>query len=98
MSDDRGFGGAAVLLAFLLGGAFGALSTLLYAPESGKRTRVRIRRFTEDLQERALDVAEEVRDRVEDAMDQGREAVLSAFEAGKDAFQRERDRLTTSSS
>ena len=98
ISDDRGFGGAAVLLAFLLGGAFGALSTLLYAPESGKRTRVRIRRFTEDLQERALDVAEEVRDRVEDAVDQGREAVLSAFEAGKEAFQRERDKLTTSSS
>ncbi|MGH7426166.1 MAG: YtxH domain-containing protein, partial [Candidatus Methylomirabilales bacterium] len=70
----------------------------LYAPESGKRTRVRIRRFTEDLQERALDVAEEVRDRVEDAVDQGREAVLSAFEAGKEAFQRERDKLTTSSS
>ncbi len=97
MSDDRGSGGAAVLLAFLLGGAFGALTTLLYAPESGRRTRVRIRRLTEDLQERALDVAEEVRDRVEDAMGQGREAVLSALEAGKEAFQRERARLTTSS-
>jgi hypothetical protein len=35
---------------------------------------------------------------VEDAVDQGREAVLSAFEAGKEAFQRERDKLTTSSS
>lgn len=97
MSDDRGSGGAAVLLAFLLGGACGALTTLLYAPESGRRTRVRIRRLTEDLQERALDVAEEVRDRVEDAMGQGREAVLSALEAGKEAFQRERARLTTSS-
>jgi gas vesicle protein len=97
MSDDRGSGGAAVLLAFLLGGAFGALTTLLYAPESGRRTRVRIRRLTEDIQERALDVAEEVRDRVEDAMGQGREAVLSALEAGKEAFQRERARLTSSS-
>jgi len=97
MSNDRGLGGAAVLLAFVLGGAFGALTTLLYAPESGRRTRVRIRRLTEDLQERALDVAEEVRDRVEDAMGQGREAVLSALEAGKEAFQRERARLTTSS-
>jgi gas vesicle protein len=97
MSNDRGFGGAALALAFLLGGAFGALASLLYAPESGKRTRVRIRRLTEDIQERALDVAEEVRDRVEDAMEQGREAVLSAFEAGKEAFQRERSKLTTSS-
>src|SRR3972149_2898630 len=90
MSDDRGFGGAAVLLAFLLGGAFGALATLLYAPESGKRARVRIRRFTDELQERALDVAEEVRDRVEDAVDQGREAVLSAFGAGEGGLPRER--------
>lgn len=96
MSDDRGFGGAAIALSFLLGGAFGALAALLYAPESGRRTRVRIRRLTEDLQERAVDAAGEVRERVDDAMDQGREAVLSAFEAGKDAFKRERERLTSS--
>lgn len=97
MSDDRGIGGSALALAFLLGGAFGALAALLYAPESGRRTRVRIRRLSEGLQERAVDAAEEVRDRVEDAVDQGREAVLSAFEAGKEAFQRERARLSSSS-
>ncbi|MFQ5848060.1 MAG: YtxH domain-containing protein [Candidatus Methylomirabilales bacterium] len=98
MSEDRGFGGAALTLAFLLGGAFGALVALLNAPESGKRTRVRIRRLTDDLQERAVDVAEEVRERVDEAVDQGREAILSAFEAGKEAFQRERTKLTSSSS
>jgi gas vesicle protein len=98
MSNDRGFGGAALTLAFLLGSAFGALAAVLYAPESGKRTRVRIRRFTEDLQERALDAAEEVRERVDEALEQGREAVLSAFEAGKEAFERERARFTPSSS
>ena len=47
MSENRGLGGAAVMLVFLLGGAFGALTALLYAPESGRRTRVRIRRLTE---------------------------------------------------
>ena len=97
MSEERGFGGAAIALAFLMGGAFGALGALLYAPESGRRTRVRIRRLTEDLQERAVDVAGEVRERVDDAVEQGREAVLSAFEAGRDAFKRERERLTTPS-
>lgn len=97
MSEDRGFGASAVALAFLLGGAFGALSALLYAPESGKRTRVRIRRLTEDLQERAADAAEDVRERFDEALDQGREAVVSAFEAGKEAFQRERAKLTSSS-
>jgi len=95
MSDDRGFGGAAVALAFLLGGAFGALAALLYAPESGRRTRVRIRRLTEDLQERAVDAAGEVRERVDDALEQGRGAVLSAFDAGRDAFKREREKLTS---
>ncbi|HZX61062.1 MAG TPA: YtxH domain-containing protein [Candidatus Methylomirabilis sp.] len=98
MSNDRGSGGAAVVLAFLLGGAFGALAALLYAPESGRRTRVRLRRLTEEFQDKALDVAEEVRDRMEEAVDQGREAVLSAYEAGKEAFQRERARITSSSS
>jgi len=96
MSDDRGFGGAAVVLSFLLGGAFGALAALLYAPESGRRTRVRIRRLTEDLQERAADTAGDVRERVDEAMEQGRDAVLSAFEAGRDAFKREREKLTSS--
>ncbi|MFQ5881037.1 MAG: YtxH domain-containing protein [Candidatus Methylomirabilales bacterium] len=98
MSDDRGFGGAALVLAFLLGGALGACTALLYAPESGRRTRVRIRRLTEDLQERAVNTAEEVRDRVEEALEQGRDAVISAFEAGKEAFQREREKLASSSS
>jgi gas vesicle protein len=97
MSEDRGFGGSALALAFLLGSTIGALSALLYAPESGRRTRVRIRRLSEDLQGRAGDVAEDVRERVDEALEQGREAVISAYEAGKEAFQRERERLTTSS-
>lgn len=97
MSEYRGFGGSALTLAFLLGSAIGALSALLYAPESGRRTRVRIRRLSEDLQDRAGDVAEDVRERVDEAIEQGREAVISAYEAGKEAFQRERERLTTSS-
>lgn len=96
MSEERGFGGAALLLAFLLGGAFGALSAVLYAPESGRRTRVRIRRLSEELQDRAVDVAEDVRERFDEALEQGREAVISAYEAGKEAFQRERARLTSS--
>lgn len=96
MSENRGLGGTAVMLVFLLGGAFGALTALLYAPESGRRTRVRIRRLTEDIQERAGDVAEDVRERVDDALEQGREAVISAYEAGKEAFERERARFTSS--
>ncbi|MBW8058598.1 MAG: YtxH domain-containing protein [candidate division NC10 bacterium] len=85
MSDYRGFGGAALTLAFLFGGTLGACFALLYAPESGRRTRERIRRQTEGLRERAVDVAEDVRERVDELLEQGQEAVPSTFEAGEEA-------------
>ena len=70
MSEYRGFGGAVLALAFLFGGAVGACFALLYAPESGTRTRERIRRHTEGLREWAVDVAEDVRERVGEASEQ----------------------------
>ncbi|MCZ6480484.1 MAG: YtxH domain-containing protein [candidate division NC10 bacterium] len=85
MSDYRGFGGAALTLAFLLGGPLGVCFALLYAPESGRRTRERIRRQTEGLRERAVDVAEDVRERVDELLEQVQEAVPSTFEAGEEA-------------
>ncbi|MFQ5840106.1 MAG: YtxH domain-containing protein [Candidatus Methylomirabilales bacterium] len=93
MANDRDEGGASLFLAFLLGGFLGACMALLYAPESGKRTRVRIRHLAEDFRERATDTAEEIRDRIEDALDQGKDSVLSAYEAGREAFMREREAL-----
>ncbi|MCZ6479165.1 MAG: YtxH domain-containing protein [Candidatus Methylomirabilales bacterium] len=70
MSEYRGFGGAALALALLVGGTLGACFALLYAPESGTRTRERIRRHTEGF-----------RERVDEASEQGQEAALSTFEA-----------------
>ena len=54
-------------LVFLLGGAaLGAAVALLLAPESGEKTRRRIKRFYEDGKERVKDTYEHARDEVED--------------------------------
>ena len=70
MSEYRGIGGAGLALAFLFGGTLGACFALLYAPESGTRTRERIRRHTEGLREWAVDAAEDVRERVDETSEQ----------------------------
>ena len=43
MSEERGYSGAGVALAFILGGVLGGCLALLFAPESGRRTRERLR-------------------------------------------------------
>ncbi len=101
-SDNRGFSAAAVALAFILGGAMGASLAMLFAPESGRRTRERLRDLAADMRDRTLDLSEDLRDKAEDAIERGREAldekksILSAaVQAGKEAMQRERDRLSS---
>src|SRR3972149_4841188 len=108
MSEERGVSAAAVALSFLLGGALGACVGLILAPDTGRKTRERLRDLAAEARERAPGVAggggggEAGRDRVEEAIDQGRSlldekrSVLnSAYQAGRDAFQRERDRIQT---
>mgnify|MGYP001434248346 CR=1 FL=1 len=102
MSEERGYSGSAVALGFLLGGALGASLALLLAPESGRRTRERLREAAADLRERTLDLSEELRDKAEEVLERSRETieekrsiVSAAVEAGKEAMQRERDRLSS---
>ncbi len=102
MSEERGYSGAGVALGFILGGALGACLALLFAPESGRRTRERLRDLAADMRDKTIDVSEELRDKAEDAIERGREVfeekktILSAaVQAGKEAMQRERDRLSS---
>jgi len=101
MSEERGYSGAAVALGFILGGALGASLALLFAPESGRRTRERLRDLASEVRDRTLDLSEDLRDRAGEAIERGREAydekrsiVSAAVQAGKEAMQRERDRLS----
>jgi gas vesicle protein len=102
MSEDRGYSGASVALGFILGGVLGGCLALLFAPESGRRTRERLRDLASDVRDKTIDLSEDIRDKAEDAVERGREVyeekktILSAaVQAGKEAMQRERDRLTT---
>lgn len=102
MSEERGCSGASVALGFILGGALGASLALLFAPESGRRTRERLRDLAADMRDKTIDVSGDLRDKAEDAIERGREVfeekktILSAaVQAGKEAMQRERDRLSS---
>ncbi len=102
MSEDRGYSGSAVALGFLLGGALGACLALLTAPDSGRRTRERLRDLAADFRDRTIDLSEDLRDKAEEVIERGRETleekrsiVTAAVEAGKEAMQRERDRLSS---
>ncbi len=101
MSEDRGYSGAAIALGFILGGALGASLALLFAPESGRRTRERLRDMASDVRDKTLDLSDEFRDKAEDMVERGKEtleekkSILSAaVQAGREAMQRERDRLS----
>lgn len=102
MSDDRGCSGAGVALAFILGGVLGGCLALLFAPESGRRTRERLRDLAADVRDRTIDFSEDVRDKAEEALERGKDLleekksmVTAAVQAGKDAMQRERERLSS---
>ena len=101
MSEDRGYSGAAIALGFILGGALGACLAVLFAPESGRRTRERLRDLAADVRDKTIDLSEDFRDKAEDVVERGREvleekkSILSAaVQAGREAMQRERDRLS----
>ena len=102
MSDERGCSGAGIALAFILGGALGGCLALLFAPESGRRTRERLRDMAADVRDRTIDFSEDMRDKAEEALERGKDLleekksmVTAAVQAGKEAMQRERERLSS---
>ena len=63
---------------FLLGAAIGAATALLLAPESGERTRRRLRRQGEDIADYLIDAGKELADRCEDLYQRSGEVVEDA--------------------
>jgi gas vesicle protein len=69
---------------FLLAGALmGAAVALLYAPQSGVRTKKDIRKFARKTVDRLDDLQVDIRDRVADWADDMAEAVKDGVERGK---------------
>lgn len=76
--SDRKAGETAAL--FLLGGGIGAMVALLLAPESGVRTRRKIRRKAEDVADYFADACKDLAERCEDLYRQSKEVVDDAEE------------------
>ena len=64
-------------LLFITGMLVGVGTGLLIAPESGARTRRRLKRYAEDMGEHISDFAEDTRTKVEDLVDRGKELVTA---------------------
>jgi gas vesicle protein len=74
MTNSR-YGLLEVGLAFLAGCVIGGTVALLYAPQSGIRTRRRIADFTEDIRDRAGDVKEQATEKLHKVIERGRNRV-----------------------
>ena len=67
--------GSGVLMAFLLGGVVGAGLALLFAPQSGKRTREDIKELTEKTTDNIRDISERAKKEIGELYEKGRELV-----------------------
>jgi len=77
---------AGALAGLVVGGLIGAALMLIYAPQSGAKTRKMLRKRALALQHRAGETADEARTRAEEALD-------SALERARDATDEVRDRV-----
>ena len=80
-TSDKVKAGALLLVA---GGIIGAGLALLFAPQSGKKTRRDIERFSRKAKERAVDVVEEFADSVHDMIDSVSDRAADLLDKGKD--------------
>ena len=94
---QRGYGRLPKFLAFLIGGMVGAGIALLLTPQSGSRTRQRIRKTTRDMTDIAGSYYEQMRETIGTAAVKGKGLVsekkpllAAAIDAGKQAYVEEK--------
>jgi gas vesicle protein len=56
--------GGAILISFLIGGIVGAGLALLFAPQSGRKTRGKIMDLAEDAKDYAADYAKKIKEKI----------------------------------
>jgi gas vesicle protein len=71
MSDNNEFG--AFLIGFIVGGLTGAAVSLLFAPQSGEKTRELIQTKAIELRDRAAETVEEARLHAEEALEDAKQ-------------------------
>jgi gas vesicle protein len=91
MANGKDFGAGAVIIAFLTGGIIGGVLALVFAPQSGEKTRKLIRDKTEDLVKKGEELYGEARAKGTEWMDKGKhyveekkEIVAAGVEAAKE--------------
>jgi gas vesicle protein len=70
-------------LSFIAGCVVGGATALLYAPQSGTRTRRRVADFAEDIRDRAGDVTEQATEKIHKATEHATEKFHKAIERGR---------------
>jgi len=70
---------------FAVGVAAGAAAALIYAPQSGERTRRQLRRGLEDASEYLKDTADAIGDHAEKYIRRGRDAVGDVVDSASNA-------------
>ncbi len=81
---NRRFGSMELGLSFMVGCLAGGTAGLLYAPQSGTRTRRRIADFAEDIRDRVGDATEQATERIQKATEHATEKFHQAVEQGRD--------------
>ncbi len=100
MKDD-GYSSGSVLLSFLLGGVVGAGLALLFAPQSGRETRQKIKDLTDDVKEKSAEYVNQAKEKATSLVEEGKgyydekKSILkSAVEAGKEAYEKEKEKYS----
>lgn len=84
----------AASIGFLAGAVAGAVTALLYAPQSGVETRKKIGEKVTDVQTKASDVASRTREAIEEARDKVGGAYESTKEKTTRMFEQARDKMS----
>ena len=71
---------------FTIGVAAGAAAALLYAPQTGEKTRKQVRRKLEDASDYVKDTADTIGDRANKAYQVGKDAVEDAFDTASNVY------------
>jgi gas vesicle protein len=100
---DEGYSSGSVLLSFLLGGVVGAGLALLFAPQSGRETRQKIKDLTDEVKDKTTEYVKQAKEKATSIVDEGKEyydekksILKSAVEAGKEAYEKEKDKYAKS--
>lgn len=85
--EDRGSSFGVFLVGLLSGAALGAGLALLFAPQSGKETREKIKDVAADVKDKISDLVDDTKDFIseqkralKDAVEAGKEAIKKAYE------------------